>query len=626
MKSFDLKLRILLAQFTWALAVMTFCRLVFYYFNADHFQQVNGGVFTAGIRFDFSALFWILLPFLSLSIINLLIDLPKAINNIRHFLFHLGLIVSVLFNLIDVEYYKFTLKRSTFDLFTYMGQGDDIYTLAPKFLLEFWYLDLIFIVLALAVVYVYKKIENASFKVPDKERNWISKSVITLFLAAFFVIGGRGGLQLIPLGVVDAGMFVSSQNVPLVLNTPFSIVRTMGKEGIPGLKYYSEDELKQRFTPISNFENAGNFKNKNVVIIILESFSMEFVRNDEKGRKLTPFLQELKKKSEFYTRFFSNGKKSIEALPTIMSGIPTLMDEPFISSSYGVNAFESFATYLRPKGYHTSFFHGGKNGTMNFNGFISAADFDAYYGKDEYPDPEDYDGTWGIFDEPYLQYFGKTIGSFKQPFLSSIFTLSSHHPYTIPEQHQGKFNEGTTPLEKTVQYSDYSLRRFFESIENEAWYKNTLFVITADHTPDTETQLFQRAMGRYHVPLFIFDPMADTSYASNKICQHMDILPTVLDKLNYSGPVFGFGKSIYGQDEGVAVQYINNSYQIIKGDVLYQSNLNAPLALYNISKDPLLENNLLGSNTELEKQLDDDLKAVIQSYSQRLNANKLKAQ
>lgn len=625
MKSFDLKLRILLGQFTLALVIMTLCRLVFYYFNSSHFDNVDGGVFTSGIRFDFSALFWILLPFLGLSLINLIIDLPKVVNQLRHFLFQLGLIVSVLFNLIDVEYFKFTLKRSTYDLFAFMGQGDDIYTLVPKFLSEFWYLDLLFVGFIIAIVFAYRKIENTSFKVPDKQRDWIAKSVITLFLAAFFVIGGRGGLQLIPLGVVDAGMFVSTQNVPLVLNTPFSIIRTMGKEGISPKEYFSEEELKQRFSPVSTFDNATDFERKNIVIIILESFSMEFVGNDEKGKLLTPFLQELKTRSEFYDHFYANGKKSIEALPAIMSGIPTLMDEPFISSSYGVNTIESFATYLKPEGYHTSFFHGGKNGTMNFNGYISAAGFDTYYGKDEYPNQDDFDGTWGIFDEPYLQYFGKTLSNFKEPFLSSVFTLSSHHPYSIPEQYKDRFNQGSTPLENTVQYTDYSLRKFFESIENESWFKNTLFVITADHTPDSDTPLYQKAAGRYHVPFFVYDPMSDTAFINSRTYQHIDILPSVLDKLNYSGSVFSFGKSIYKNKEGSAIQYINNTYQIIKDNTLYQTNLITPLAMYDLQVDPIQENNLVGSNPTLEQKLDDELKATIQSYSQRLNLNKLKA-
>ena len=622
-KSFDLKLRILFAHFTWALFVMSLCRGVFYYFNYGHFQTANSGVFITGTRFDFSALFWMLLPYLALSLINLLIDLPKQVNKFRNLLFLLGLIVSVLFNLIDVEYYKFTLKRSTYDIFSFMNEGADMYTLIPQFLSDFWYLVILFIAFTSAIYFVHKKIENANFKVPDKTRDWIGKGMITLFLAAFFVIGGRGGLQLIPLGIVDAGKFTSPQNVPLLLNTPFSIIRTIGKEGIKAKQFYSKDELNTLFNPISKFTKDKSFQKKNVVIIILESFSMEYVSDNEKGKKLTPFLQKLKQKSEFYDCCFANGKKSIEALPAIMSGIPTWMNDPFVSSSYGVNRIESFATYLKPKGYHTSFFHGGKNGTMNFDGYISAASFDAYYGKDEYPNQNDYDGTWGIFDEPYLQYFSKSLSTLKEPFFSSVFSLSSHHPYAIPEQFKGKFTDGENPLETTIQYVDYSLEQFFISAEKEAWFNNTIFVITADHTPNSETIEYQRRLGMYHIPLFIYEPSADTSFVNSRVCQQIDILPSLLDRLNYSEPVFGFGKSIYQSQEGYAIQFLNNTYQIMKNDKLYQSNLETSLGMYNTNNDVLLETNLMGQNKSLDKKMDTDLKAVIQSYNERLINNKL---
>jgi phosphoglycerol transferase MdoB-like AlkP superfamily enzyme len=320
---------------------------------------------------------------------------------------------------------------------------------------------------------------------------------------------------------------------------------------------------------------------------------------------------------------FANGKKSIEALPAILSGVPTLMNDPLINSSYSLNNIESFASYLKPHGYTSTFFHGGKNGTMNFNGFINAAQFDAYFGKDEYANDADYDGTWGIYDEAFLQYFCKTLTETKKPFITSVFTLSSHHPYSIPKEYAGKFTEGETPLEKTVQYTDLSLKKFFESAEKQTWYKNTVFVITADHTPYTTTPEFLTNYGMYHIPLLLFDPSADSSYTLAKTCQQIDILPTVLDYINFPDSVFSFGQSVFASNPGFAIQYINNQHQIIEDSSLLIMNRGIPISYFSPSTDRLLNNNIINQNSPPQQQSSRRLQAIVQDYNARMIDNKL---
>ena len=94
---------------------------------------------------------------------------------------------------------------------------------------------------------------------------------------------------------------------------------------------------------------------------------------------------------------------------------------------------------------------------MRFDAFAYKVGFQKYYGKDEYNNNDDYDGQWGIFDEPFLDYFGKETSKLKEPFLSSVFTLSSHHPFTIPKKHKGEFPKGPSPFHETIGYVDYSL-------------------------------------------------------------------------------------------------------------------------------------------------------------------------
>src|SRR5690554_8103416 len=94
---------------------------------------------------------------------------------------------------------------------------------------------------------------------------------------------------------------------------------------------------------------------------------------------------------------------------------------------------------LKKNGFHTFFFHGAFNGSQNFDQYAAVAGFDRYYGKNEYKGPESFDGKWGVFDEDFLQFFAKEITTFNQPFFTTLFTISSHAPFTIPEKYKGKF-------------------------------------------------------------------------------------------------------------------------------------------------------------------------------------------
>ena len=156
----------------------------------------------------------------------------------------------------------------------------------------------------------------------------------------------------------------------------------------------------------------------------------------------TPFIDSLIQESLVFTNGFSNGRRSIEGIPAVIAGIPSLMNSPFITSAYSGDKFYSLPYLLKQEGYNTSFYHGGTNGTMGFDNFCKAAGIDAYYGRYEYNNDKDFDGNWGIFDEPFLQFMAKSLDKTPQPFMASVFTLSSHHPYTIPEKYKNKFIKG----------------------------------------------------------------------------------------------------------------------------------------------------------------------------------------
>lgn len=257
-----------------------------------------------------------------------------------------------------------------------------------------------------------------------------------------------------------------------------------------------------------------------------------------------PFLDSLMDRSLTFTRAFANGRRSIDGIPAILAALPEWMDEAFITSTYAQTPFTSIASVLRDEGYATSFYHGGRNGTMGFEGFTKSAGFQRYVGLNEYPDPADNDGSWGIWDKPFLQFFAREMERERTPFLSCVFTLSSHHPYHLLPEDEARFAGGTQRIQPTLRYTDDALRRFFATASTMPWYANTLFVITADHTADLERdgRAYTEATDHW-VPLLYFTPGAIAPHTNDRVTQHIDILPTVLDLIGHPEPFFSFGSS-----------------------------------------------------------------------------------
>lgn len=202
---------------------------------------------------------------------------------------------------------------------------------------------------------------------------------------------------------------------------------------------------------------------------------------------------------------FAAGRKSIDALPAVLAGIPS-GELPFILTPYVSNRIQSLPQLLKEKGYHTSFFHGAPNGSMGFKALVNLFGVEYYYGKDEYNNDQDFDGTWGIWDEPFLQFFANKLDSFPQPFQSTLFTVSSHEPFQVPEQYKNVFPRGEHPIREVTGYTDFALKRFFATIRNKPWFDKTLFVITADHASISHHPTYQTAWGNMAIPIFFYHP------------------------------------------------------------------------------------------------------------------------
>jgi phosphoglycerol transferase MdoB-like AlkP superfamily enzyme len=628
----------MLLKLVLVLVLLFLSRILFYLFNFGYFSNMGMmevlHLFIIGLRFDLSALLIINAPFIVMNTLPVPFRTNRIYQGFANVYFYVINSFALFTNFGDTIYFRFTLKRLTADIFNYVGVGGDFDKLIPQFLQDFWYIAITWLVFVGLLIFFGRKFSGSTTGGKTHGFDFKFFVVNTLIFAGVMVlsvIGIRGGTQLRPIGLVTAGNYTSAKYMPLVLNTPFSIAKTIDKETLKTITVYKkESELARVYDPVHPGKTTG-FKNFNVMVIILESISREHIgslnRTLEDGRYqgFTPFLDSLIRNGMYFDAF-ANGKTSIQGIPAVLSGIPSLMNESFIQSSYAAGKFTSIAGLLKQKGYTTAFLHGGTNGTMGFDSYSRLVGFDHYYGRSEYNNEKDYDGKWGIRDEEFFQYAAKTLNGFKQPFAAAFFSLSSHHPYHVPAKYVNIFRKGKLPIQQSVMYADHSLGEFFHTAKHMPWYKNTLFVITADHTSEGYYPYYQSDIGQYAIPLLFFKPGSDLRGRSALIAQQTDVLPTVLNYLGYDKKYLAFGNDLMDSaatKPHFSIHYISGLYGLVKDGYYLENNGTKSTALFNITTDPLQSNNLVGKDKEVQSSMEVFLKAYIQQYNNRLIENRL---
>lgn len=616
-------------------------RIGFYLFNTSFFPNLTFQRFViimgGGLRFDLSATLYSNSLFILLMILPFTFRFRNWYKNMVKWIFIITNSIAFAANTADFIYYRFTLRRTTLSFLNQFENETNFGKLLFQFVFDYWYATLFFVFLVTLLVIAFNRISYDGPQQPNKWKFYGYGIVAFALSIGLFIGGARGGFResTRPITLSNAAAYVKEpREINLVLNTPFALMRTAKANVISKVNYFSsEEELKKVFNPVKIPRDTLPFQRKNVVVLILESFSKEFIGayNKEleggKYKGYAPFLDSLIGVSHAFQYSMANGRKSIDAMPSVICSIPSI-EVPYVLSHYSGNKINSLPSLLRNKGYYSAFFHGAPNGSMGFDAFANLSGFDGYFGKDEYEDTyratDDFDGIWGIWDEKFLQYFATKMNSFKQPFYTAVFTVSSHHPYNLPSEYENVFKGGPKPVHRTIQYTDMALRKFFAKASKMPWFNNTLFVLTADHaSAEIQFQEYNSPSGYFAVPIIFYEPGSSPLPMKNEIVQQADILPTVLGNLHFDEHYVSFGRDVFGDEEPFAFNYLNNTYQAFMGDYFLQFDGTKSIGLYNFKTDKTISNNLLASRPEVVSKMELRLKAFIQQYNNRMVDDKL---
>lgn len=549
----------LVKRILFLLLIYSLTRLGYYLYNLGWYADLGFfaifSAFAKGVLFDLKTILYINLPFLVLSLLPFNIIFKDWYKKMLKVFFFITNLIPLCFNIADYEYSKYIGKRSDINIF---GISQDIKRQFGQMALDFWYLALIGIFTVFLLWKFYPRQIRKGFRI----KPLFTIPFFMVFTALVF-LGLRGSVKLKPLLPV-AAYSGSPEIANLMLNTPFCIIHTFGKEPLTILNYFTDEEL-DHFLQKPFIQSDTNRLGSNIVIVIVESLSPEFVGHLSDTLGYTPFIDSLAYQGISFKYCLSNGRTSQQAVPSILGGIPQLMDESIATSLYQTNRFYSLPVHLHQFGYNSYFFHGGNNGTMGFDKFTTKMGYQ-YFGANEYLDKKDHDGSWGIYDEPYLKYCAEMLDKLSKPFLSAIFTLSSHQPYSIPRDVKHLFKKGKDPAQNAIAYADYALKGFFREAEKYDWFNNTLFIITADHTHPPIERKFTGFLDEYRIPLIIYHPSMNFFVDTEKLVQQIDILPTIADFLGISPVALPkFGKSVFlKNEERNGIIYNHNSFYLVK--------------------------------------------------------------
>ena len=550
-------------------AVLMLCRTAFYLYNAAVLGPLTWAeawpLLAGALKFDTASVVYADGVFILLSLLPLPLRERRWYRAVLFWYYvAVNAVLVVATNLADTVYFRYTQKRFTADEI-FFADNDNSLQLVGKFMAENWYLVLLWIALTALLAWGYRRRvrEESIFS-----RGWayyIGNTVIFAAAAGLSVAGIRGGMTRMtrPITLSNATLYTAdSGKANLILSNPFCILRTIGSAGsVKYKKHFAPEELARRFTPVHQPADSAavNLAGRNVVVFIMESMSAEHsaylcpeVYADREVKGFTPFLDSLMQNGLVFKRMYANGTRSIQAMPSVLGSIPSFRT-PFVLMPQSLGESRQLPAMLADKGYATLFFCGSEHGSMGFGAYARSAGVERLVSRENYEvrhGTGDFDGYWGIWDEPFLQFMGEELAATPEPFFATLFTLSSHHPFVVPEQYAATLPDGYTRIHKGVAYDDQAFRRFFHRFGGEEWFRRTIFVFVADHVSSEKFAEKTRSYpGNMHIVGFIHTPDGALQCEVREVTQQLDIMPTVLGLTGNTEPYFAFGRDVLNEPQ-----------------------------------------------------------------------------
>ncbi|HSD06900.1 LTA synthase family protein [Flavobacterium sp.] len=556
--------------------------------------QDYGYIFPIGFRMDAIVLCYLL--FLPLALIALVPD--RFLQKIQRFFniyFILFLTFILFMEMSTLDFIKEYDTRPNKLFIDYLIYPQEVVgTLIKSYLFSI----LVTVLVLTGFIYVLTKYRKQLFEVQLMDY----KTKLKIFpLVAFFVFfGARSSLtSKRPINASDAIFSTDHLTNSLGLNSFYTVAfalysmkneknaeKMYGKmdhtEAISRVKKYMDvkpEEYTNKDVPLLHIQKPETTLEKpyNVVIILEESLGAEYV-GSLGGLPLTPEFDKLTSEGTLFTDLYSTGTRSVRGIEAVVTGFLPSPSESVVKLNNAQSNFYTIASLLKQKGYDTSFIYGGKANFDNMGSFFNGNGFDKIIDEDDYDsDKSAFHGTWGWSDEDVMakaNNYYKTLGN--KPFVSLVFSSSNHEPFEYPEGRIKPYDKQFNTVNNAMKYADYSIGQFFKLAKKEAYYKNTIFLVIADHNTRTYGKHLV-PINKFHIPALLIGPNVPKGEKYNKLCSQIDIQPTLLSKIGIPVETPMVGRNLFqlpNSTEGRAIMQFSdiNAFRVGNEVVILQPN------------------------------------------------------
>lgn len=582
--------------FLLSLLITTTSRIfLMFYFGERIFETKDFGyIFPIGFRLDIITLSYI--SFVPAIIISFLPNkLLKYGNKFTSYYFII-FILAILFMEIATPNFMVQFDTRPNRLFVdYLKYPKEVIgTLLQSFLFSMIFTILI---MGTALFYIFKFGHKLFYIEPSPYKIKLILSPLLLFILFF---GARSSLiSKRPINASNAIFSTDQLTNSLGLNSLYTVMdsiyslknetdaskmyaRMDASEAISRVKKYmtaeSNDFVDSEF-PSLHLQEPEVLRDKpyNLVIFLQESMGAEYV-GCLGGLPLTPELDKLSKEGMLFTNIYCTGTRSARGLEAVISGYLPSPSESVLKLGKSQSGFYTIAETLKQKGYATSFIYGGRANFDNMAAFFNGNGIDDIIDEDDLSkNATAQKGIWGFSDEYLVQ---KANEYFKEkgdkPFFSLMFSTSNHDPFQFPDGRIELYEQPKNTVNNAIKYADYAIGKFFELAKKEEYYKNTVFIVIADHNTRTYGKNLV-PINKFHIPALIIGPSIKQGVVYDKLCSQIDIPPTLLNMIGMSVTTPMIGRNLLQLADNVPgraiMQFHNiNAFRVDNQVVIMQPN------------------------------------------------------
>ena len=547
----------------------TINRLFFILYFFEYFKLSDSNeiftIFLKSIALDVSFISYLIVFIILFMFIGNLFVSDTFKNFIKKLIFYFNtffIVISALIISGEMAIYSHWGTKLNFKAISHLQNPSEVFSTASykDYLLVVFLLIIAFLFIKLYSKFIHEKLELRSFNSKLLVLN-LTKAPLVLGVLLVLI---RGGIKEIPINTSDAyfsdNIIVNDVTVNPNWNFFQSLIKSRTNlNGNPYQKFPSKP-VKKLIDSINsddyNHTQVLKLKKPNIIFIILESWSADNIPSLGGLNGITPNFEKLEKKGLNFTNFYSNGWTSDQAMSSIFSSFPVFPYVAIINQTDKSRKLPCLNKSLNISEYHSSFFFGGQLTYGNIKGYLLAQGFDIV--KDENNFKHLPSGRLGVHDEFMFSQFKNELSVLPQPFLSSLFTISSHSPYDFPADHLLSFNSNEDKYINSVAYTDKCLGDFFDSVKNENWYDNTLFIILSDHSHNSPLKRRVAQKERFKIPMLWYGEVLKKEYMGEScdiLSSHIDVTPTILKQLNISNNNYKFGSDIFNKKSSAFVPY-----------------------------------------------------------------------